>query len=53
MGWLWEAFNDVLDIVTAPVKIATKVTDAVLTMWEEEPLTNIVDNIKDSVKIKR
>ena len=52
MWFLWDMFDDVIDIASAPVKIVTGVTDAVITMWEGEPLTNMVDNLKDSIKTK-
>jgi len=53
MWFLWELFDDVLDIATVPVKVATKVTDAVITIWEEEPITNTVEKLREWVRINK
>jgi hypothetical protein len=51
MWLLWWIFNDIVDIAVAPVKVATKITDFWLTGWQDEPLTNMIDNLKESIKI--
>lgn len=53
MWLLTELFDEVVDIATVPVKVATKVTDAVITLWEDEPLTGFVEDIREDVRINK
>lgn len=46
MGFLGKIFNDVVDIVAAPVKLVAKVTDDVT----GSEIQDWVDETKDSVK---
>ena len=47
MGLLGELFDDVVDIVAAPVKIVTKVTDEVI----DSEFTEAVNAIKEEIKV--
>ena len=46
MGFLGEIFNDVIEIATVPVKIATSVTDKVI----DSEFTETVNAIKEEIK---
>jgi len=50
MGFLGQIFNDVVDIATAPVKIATKIVDKTIGLPLESDLTGFVDEIKETIK---
>ena len=50
MSFLGEIFNDVVDIVSAPVKIVTKVVDETIGAPLESDLTGFVDDVKDVIK---
>jgi hypothetical protein len=36
-----------------PVKVATTVTDAVITLWEDSPLTDMVEWVRENVRINK
>ena len=46
MGFLGNIFNDVVDIVSAPVKIVTTVVDKTM----ETDLTDFVNDVTDVIK---
>ena len=46
MWFLWELFDDVVDITAGIVKVPTSIVDSVI----ESDMTGTVDDIKDSVK---
>ncbi len=50
MGFLGKIFNDVVDIVSAPVKIVTKVVDKTVGLPLETDLTGFVDDVKETIK---
>ncbi len=50
MGFLGNIFNDVVDIVSAPIKIVTKVVDKTIGEPLDSDLTGFVDDIKDTIK---
>lgn len=52
MGFLGDLFDDVIDVVSAPVKIVTKVVDKTVGLPLESDLTGFVDEIKDTIKTK-
>ena len=47
MGFLGNIFNDVVDIVSAPVKIVTTVMDKTM----ETDITDFIDDVTDEIKI--
>lgn len=53
MWLLWELFDDVLDIATVPVKVVTSVTDDIITMWEDKPLTEFIEDTREIVRINK
>jgi len=50
MGFLGNIFNDVVDIVSAPVKIVTTVVDKTVGLPLETDLTGFVDDVTDVIK---
>ncbi len=50
MGLLGKIFNDVVDIVSAPIKIVTKVVDKTVGLPLETDLTGFVDDVKETIK---
>ena len=48
MWFLWELFDDVVDIASAPVKFVARWTDKLM----DSELEDFVDDMKDSIKIK-
>jgi hypothetical protein len=48
MWFLWDLFNDVVDIATAPVKFIARWTDKLM----DSELENFVNDMKDSLKTK-
>lgn len=50
MGFLGNIFNDVVDIVSAPIKIVTKVVDKTVGLPLETDLTGFVDDVKEKIK---
>ena len=46
MWRLWELFDDVVDIATAPVKLTTKAVDYITDL----DLTDYVDDLKENIK---
>ena len=51
MGFLGDIFDDVVDIVSAPVKIVTKVVDKTIGQPIESDFTGFVDDVKESIKV--
>jgi hypothetical protein len=49
MGFLGNLFNDVIDIVASPVKVAAKITDDVV----ETNIEGYVDEIKETIKVNK
>ena len=52
MSLLGKIFNDVVDIASAPIKIATKVVDKTVGRAVESDLTGFVDDVKETIKIE-
>lgn len=50
MGFLGNIFNDVVDIVSAPVKVVTKVVDKTVGYPLKTDLTGFVDEVKEEIK---
>lgn len=50
MGFLGEIFNDVVDIVSAPVKVGTKVFDKTIGSPLDSDVTGFVDDVKETIK---
>jgi hypothetical protein len=48
MWFLWDLFNDVVDITSAPVKFVARWTDKLM----DSDLEDFLDDMKDSLKIK-
>lgn len=48
MWFLWDLFNDVIDITAAPVKFIARWTDKII----ESDLEDFVNDMKDSLKTK-
>ena len=46
MGLLGELFDDAVDIVAAPIKVVTKLTDEVV----DSDFTEVVNAVKDEIK---
>ena len=44
-------FDDVVDIASTPARVATRVTDAVVTLWQDTPITDAYNEIRDTVRI--
>ena len=48
MGFLWDIFDDVVDIVSSPVKFVARWTDKLM----DSELEDFVDDMKGSIKTK-
>ena len=48
MWFLWDLFDDVVDIVSAPVKFVARWTDKLI----DSDLESFADDMKDSLKTK-
>lgn len=53
MWFLWELFDDVVDIASIPVRATTKVADTIITLWEEEPITDFYNEVREATRINR
>ncbi len=54
MWLLWSIFNDVVNIVSVPVKIATSIVDVATSPIREsdsKPLTDLVETIQEWIKV--
>ena len=54
MWFLWSIFNDVVNIVSVPVKIATSIVDVATSPIREsdsKPLTDLVETIQEWIKV--
>ena len=48
MWFLWDIFDDVVDIASAPVKFVARWTDKIM----DSDFEDFVDDMKDSIKTK-
>ena len=56
MWFLWELFDDVVDIASVPVKLWASITDKILYPFEEDWIDLIrpaVDKLRESVRLKK
>lgn len=53
MGFLGDIFDDVVDIVAAPVKIVTTIADKTIGGPLETDLTGTVEEIQETIKTKK
>lgn len=56
MWFLWELFDDVIDIASVPVKAAASVTDYVLYPFEEwgaDTVRPTIDKARESLRINK
>jgi len=54
MWFLWDLFNDVVDITTIPVRVVWKVTDKIIYPFDDSVtlFSDIADNLRDTIKTK-